>query len=36
VDDPVGATGSEEEIIGEFRRARDEIRAIVENVLKKM
>jgi arsenate reductase len=36
VDDPVGATGSEEEIMDEFRRARDEIRAMVEDVLKQM
>jgi arsenate reductase len=36
VDDPVGATGSEEEIMGEYRRARDEIRAMVEDVLKEM
>jgi arsenate reductase len=36
IDDPIGATGGEEEIMAEYRRARDEIRAVVEDVLKKM
>jgi arsenate reductase len=36
IDDPIGATGGEEEIMAEYRRARDEIRAMVEDVLKEM
>ena len=32
--DPAGATGSEEEILGEFRRVRDEIKARIERYLK--
>jgi arsenate reductase (thioredoxin) len=30
IDDPVGAVGTEDEIMAEFRRARDEIRNIME------
>ena len=33
VDDPVGAIGTEEEIMAEFRRARDEIKKLVKGVL---
>ena len=33
-DDPVGATGTEEEIMAEFRRARDEIKEKMQEVLK--
>ena len=34
VKDPVGTVGTEEEIIGEFRRARDEIREKVEGLVR--
>lgn len=34
IKDPVGAVGSEDEIMAEFRRARDEIRAKVESFLR--
>jgi arsenate reductase len=34
VEDPVGATGTEEQILSEFRRARDEIRDRMEMLLK--
>ncbi len=33
VDDPVSATGTEEEVLREFRKARDEIRAKVEQFI---
>jgi arsenate reductase len=33
IKDPVGATGTEEQIMDEFRRARDEIRQMVQRVL---
>jgi arsenate reductase len=33
VNDPVGASGTEEEIMEAFRKARDEIRAKVENLI---
>ena len=33
IDDPVGAIGTEEEIMAEFRRARDEIRGKMKEVL---
>ena len=33
IKDPVGATGTEDEILREFRRARDEIRDLVERFL---
>jgi arsenate reductase len=36
IDDPIGAIGSEEEIMAEYRRARDELRAMVEAVLNEM
>ncbi len=32
-DDPAHATGTDEEVLGEFRRVRDEIRAAIESVL---
>lgn len=34
VRDPVGATGTEEQIMAEFRRARDELRSAMEKVLR--
>ncbi len=34
VDDPVGATGTDEEVLSEFRRARDEIRQKISSYLK--
>jgi arsenate reductase len=34
IEDPVGARGSEEKILKEFRRARDEIRKRIEGFLK--
>jgi arsenate reductase len=34
VRDPVGATGAEEEIMDEFRRARDELRSAMEKVVR--
>lgn len=34
VDDPVGATGSEEEILSAFRRARDEIKEKITALIK--
>ena len=33
IEDPVGTTGTEEKIVQEFRRARDEIRARIESVV---
>ncbi len=36
IEDPVGATGTEEEILNEFRRARDEIKQKIENFLSKI
>ncbi|MDP2157925.1 MAG: arsenate reductase ArsC [Nitrospirota bacterium] len=33
IDDPAGATGSEEAIMGEFRKARDEIRRRIEDLV---
>ncbi|NIR65061.1 MAG: arsenate reductase, partial [candidate division Zixibacteria bacterium] len=33
IKDPVGAIGTEDEIMNEFRRARDEIRQAMEKVL---
>ncbi len=34
VDDPVGAVGTEEEVLDEFRRARDEIRDKINDLVK--
>lgn len=34
VDDPVGATGTEEEVVDEFRRARDEIHDKIIDLIK--
>ena len=34
VDDPVGAVGTEEEVLDEFRRARDEIRYKINDLIK--
>jgi arsenate reductase len=34
IEDPVGARGSEEEVLKEFRRARDEIKKKIEEFLK--
>jgi arsenate reductase len=36
VKDPVGTIGTEEEIMREFRRARDEIREKIENFIREM
>jgi arsenate reductase len=36
IKDPVGTVGSEEEIMTEFRRARDEIKTKVEDFIKQM
>jgi arsenate reductase len=36
IDDPAGATGTEDEIIQEFRRARDEIRTKTEEFIKQI
>jgi arsenate reductase len=33
IEDPAGATGSEEEIMSEFRKARDEIRRRIEDLI---
>jgi len=33
IDDPAGATGNEEAIMGEFRKARDEIRSRISNFI---
>ena len=33
IDDPVSATGTEEEIMAEFRRARQEIKEMIQQVL---
>jgi arsenate reductase len=35
IKDPVGAVGTEEEIMTEFRKARDEIKAKVEDFIEK-
>lgn len=35
VEDPVGARGTEEEVLGEFRRARDEIKRRIEEFLRR-
>jgi arsenate reductase (thioredoxin) len=34
IDDPVGATGTEDEVMAEFRRARDEIRERVSDLIR--
>ncbi|MDA8327145.1 MAG: arsenate reductase ArsC [Nitrospiraceae bacterium] len=36
IEDPVSAMGAEEEIRNEFRRARDEIRMRIENLIKEL
>jgi arsenate reductase len=36
IDDPVGARGTEEEVMNEFRRARDEIRAALVPVVREL
>jgi arsenate reductase len=36
IDDPVGTTGPEEVVMQDFRRARDEIRALVQELIKKI
>lgn len=36
VKDPVGATGTEDQIMAEFRRARDEIRDLVKRLLREL
>ena len=36
IKDPVGATGTEEEIMNEFRRARDEIKGKVQTLIKEI
>ncbi len=36
IEDPVGAQGTEEEIMKEFRRARDEIKAKVEGLVREL
>jgi len=36
IKDPVGATGTEEEIMNEFRRARDEIKEKVRGLIKEI
>ena len=36
IEDPVSATGTEEKIMNEFRRARDEIRGRIENLVKEL
>ncbi|MCL4477121.1 MAG: hypothetical protein M1508_13010 [Nitrospirae bacterium] len=36
IKDPVGAVGTEEEIIKEFRRARDEIKDRIEDFIKNL
>jgi arsenate reductase len=36
IDDPTGATGTEDEIVQEFRRARDEIRTKTEEFIKQI
>jgi arsenate reductase len=36
IDDPVGTTGPEEVVMQDFRRARDEIKALVQELVKKI
>ncbi len=36
VDDPVGTIGTEEEILNEFRKTRDEIKNLIETLLNKI
>ncbi len=36
IDDPVGTVGSEEEIMNEFRRARDQIKEKIEGLIKEL
>ncbi|MDA8087346.1 MAG: arsenate reductase ArsC [Nitrospiraceae bacterium] len=36
IEDPVKAAGAEEEVMDEFRKARDEIRARIENLIKEL